>query len=53
MLLLLQLYLLSYDKVALVMGNANYAEGKLKRPTTDATKIGEFLATKAYIGLPI
>ncbi len=48
LLLLVPISLLAYSKVALVIGNANYAEGKLQIPTNDANKIGEFLSGKGF-----
>ena len=48
----LSIYSISYDKVALVIGNENYANGSLSLPITDAREIGSFLESKGFTVFP-
>ncbi len=51
MIFLLPIYIfayIAYNKVAFVIGNAEYKEGKLYKSDKDAIKIGEFLEDKGF-----
>jgi len=50
--MIFSIYALSYDKVALVIGNENYQSGSLNLPATDAKEIGEFLEGKGFKVFP-
>ena len=50
--IVLSIYALSYDKVALIIGNENYENGSLRLPSKDAREVGEFLEKKGFKVIP-